>query len=99
MSTPPTLGGIVGLSCWLPMHKTFPYGGAGALQRPPLLQCHGEADPLVHYSFGMLTSTLLKTQLPKYTFKSYPNLGHSSSEAELEDVKAFLKDALPQLSS
>jgi len=95
LSAPPTLGGIIGLSCWLPLHKTFPYGGA-ALQRPPVFQCHGEADPLVHYSFGLLTSTLLKSQIPKYTFKSYPNLGHSSSEQELDDVKSFLKEVLPQ---
>jgi len=93
LSAPPTLGGIIGLSCWIPLHKSFPYGGA--IQRPPVLQCHGEADPLVNYPFGLLTSTLLKSQLPRYTFKSYPNLGHSSSEAELEDVKAFLKETLP----
>jgi len=95
LSSPPLLGGIIGLSCWIPMHKTFPYSG---LQRPPVLQCHGEADPLVHYTFGLLTSTLLKSQLPKYTFKSYPNLGHSSAEQELEDVKGFLKETLSQIS-
>jgi len=98
LSAGPQLGGIIGLSCWLPMHKSFPYGGAN-LQRPPLLQCHGEADPLVHYSFGLMTSQLLKSQLPKYTFKSYPNLGHSSSEQELEDIKIFMKETLPQIST
>jgi len=97
LSSPPQLGGIIGLSCWLPMHKSFPYGGT--VQQPPVLQCHGEADPLVHYSFGLMTSALLKSHLPKYTFKSYPNLQHSSSEPELEDVKKFITEVLPPIQS
>jgi len=87
-----TLGGIVALSSWLPMHRSFPWN---TNTRPPVLQCHGEADPLVLYSFGVMTSAILKSHLPKYTFKSYPQLQHSSSEQEMEDVKGFMKEVLP----
>jgi len=87
-----TLGGIVALSSWLPMHRSFPWN---TNTRPPVLQCHGEADPLVLYSFGVMTSAILKAHLPKYTFKSYPQLQHSSSEQEMEDVKGFMKEVLP----
>lgn len=79
------------------MHKEFPYAG-GNIQKPPVFQCHGEMDPLVHYSFGLMTSALLKSHLPRYTFKSYPHLGHTSSDQEMEDVKNFLSETLPQLS-
>jgi lysophospholipase-2 len=97
LTFPSQIGGIVALSCWLPMHKSFPYGGP--IQHPAVLQCHGESDPLVVYPLGLMTSTLLKPHLPKYTFKSYPNLQHSSNEQELEDVKNFIKEVLPNLVS
>jgi len=87
-----SLGGIVALSSWLPMHRSFPWDSAA---RPAVLQCHGEADPLVLYSFGVMTSAILKSHLPKYTFKSYPQLQHTSSEQEMEDVKTFMKEVLP----
>jgi len=95
LTTTPPLGGIIALSCWLPMHRSFPY--EGAIQHPPVLQCHGESDPLVVYSLGLMTSTMLKPHLPKYTFKSYPNLQHSSNEQELDDVKNFIKETLPEV--
>lgn len=87
-----TIGGIIALSSWLPMHRSFPWNPNS---RPPVFQCHGEADPLVLYSFGVMTSAILKSHLPKYTFKSYPQLQHSSSDQELEDVKSFVKEILP----
>ena len=88
-----TVGGIIALSSWLPMHKDFPWGGS--TQQPAVLQCHGQADPLVLYSFGFMTSTVLKAVVHKYQFKSYPNLHHSSSPEEIQDVKSFLNDILP----
>lgn len=75
-----------------PLHKTIQWD---TVKKPKILQCHGDSDPLVHYSFGVMTSQLLKPHIPDYVFKSYPMLGHSSNEAELEDLKAFLKKVLP----
>lgn len=86
------LGGIIALSSWLPLNRQF---GSWLKQKSiPILQCHGDCDPIVMYTFGLATSQLLKTQCGKYTFKTYPGLGHSSSETELEDVKKFFQDII-----
>ena len=47
------LAGVMALSCWLPLHKQFP----GLLKCPdtvPILQCHGDCDPVVNVNFGRL---------------------------------------------
>ena len=46
----------------------------------PVLQCHGEADPLVPLMFGCLTVQKLKSLMNpnNITFKTYPGMAHSS---------------------
>lgn len=92
-STKYKIGGIVALSCWLPLHKDFPKASA-ADRTPtlPVLQCHGDCDPVVPFKWGQLTSTLLKKFLPKHEFKTFSGLGHSSSQDELDDIRTFLKE-------
>ena len=51
-----------------------------ANQETPILQCHGRADPLVNFSFGQLTSQIIRSFNNKHDFKVYPGLGHSSCE-------------------
>ena len=51
-----------------------------ANKETPVLQCHGEADPLVNMSFGSMTGQLLKSFNKNHKFKQYPGLGHSSNE-------------------
>lgn len=46
----------------------------------PILQCHGEMDPVVAPEFGLLTNSVLKKfGFTNCTMKSYSGLGHSSS--------------------
>lgn len=81
-----TLGGIVALSCWLPLHKSFP----GALKTDdtvPIFQCHGEVDPVVPYKIGQLSHYSLKTFMKNAQFTPYPGLTHSSSQQEMDDIK------------
>lgn len=89
------LAGIVALSCWLPLHKSFP----GAIQGPnvevPCIQAHGDCDPVVPYRWGQLTSTALKAFMKNHEFKTYKGLAHSSSPIELQDVKTFLQTVVP----
>ena len=42
------LAGIVALSCWLPLHKTFPGALNSANSEVPILQAHGDCDPVVN---------------------------------------------------
>ncbi|RXG61480.1 Acyl-protein thioesterase 1 [Armadillidium vulgare] len=90
-----TLAGVVALSCWLPLRNEFPAGILGN-SNTPILQCHGESDPVVPYKFGELTSQLLKQCTTNSEFKSYRDLLHSSSDEEMNDVKNFVAKCLPE---
>jgi predicted esterase len=89
------LGGIVSLSGYLPIRKTITWP---TVQKPPLLQCHGDADSVVLYDVGLSTSKLIqeKANLSDYSFKTYPNMGHSSCEEEMDEVLKFFHKNLPE---
>lgn len=82
------LGGIVALSCWLPLHKSFP-DARKTSDTVPIFQCHGEVDPVVPYKFGQLSHYSLKTFMKNAQFTSYPGLSHSSSQQEMDDIKVI----------
>ncbi|KAF2879616.1 hypothetical protein ILUMI_26555 [Ignelater luminosus] len=91
---PERLAGVIALSCWLPLRKSFP----AAQKSPddiPVLQCHGDCDPVVPYKWGQMTASLLKTLLKSPEFKSYRGMMHTSSDDELKDVKEFVDKHLP----
>ncbi|CAG9862089.1 unnamed protein product [Phyllotreta striolata] len=94
LTYPKRLGGVVALSCWLPLNKQFP---AAKITDDALsiLQCHGDCDPVVPYKWGQMTASILKTMLKDVEFKSYRGLSHSSSEEELADIKQFIHKHLP----
>ncbi|MEE6484405.1 hypothetical protein FKM82_013859 [Ascaphus truei] len=93
------LAGVVGLSCWLPLHKTFPQAASGVNKDIAILQCHGESDPMVPVRFGNLTSEKLKSMLnpSKIQFKTYPGVMHSSCEEEMTAVHDFMQKMLPRV--
>lgn len=51
----------------------------------PLLQCHGDCDPIVPYRWGQMTASLLKQFMTQTEFKSYRGMMHTSSE----EVRTF----------
>ncbi|ETN65714.1 acyl-protein thioesterase 1,2 [Anopheles darlingi] len=89
------LAGIMALSCWLPMHKRFP-GDRKCPENVPILQCHGDCDPIVFYKFGQLSSSVLKSFMQKSHFQTYEGLGHSACDAELADMKNFIATNVPR---
>ena len=89
------LAGIIALSCWLPLHKSFPGALNTSNVEVPILQAHGDCDPVVPYRWGQLTSTTIKNFVKKHEFKTYKGLAHSSGAAELQDIAQFLQDQLP----
>eukprot|EP00095_Tigriopus_kingsejongensis_P008139 maker-scaffold1462_size40154-snap-gene-0.11 protein:Tk08139 transcript:maker-scaffold1462_size40154-snap-gene-0.11-mRNA-1 annotation:"acyl-protein thioesterase 1" len=86
------LGGLVALSCWLPMSKKF----ASMLKHAdvPVLQCHGDCDPVVPFKWGQMTSSLLKPAMARHEFKTFQGLGHSSSPDELDAIQSFAATTL-----
>ncbi|CAB1349533.1 unnamed protein product [Coregonus sp. 'balchen'] len=94
------LGGVVALSCWLPLRNSFPQASANSANKEMhVLQCHGEADPLVPVMFGCLTVEKLKTLCnpSNITFKTYPRMPHSACPEEIMDIKQFIEKQLPPI--
>eukprot|EP00062_Callorhinchus_milii_P020029 gi/632975236/ref/XP_007904114.1/ PREDICTED: acyl-protein thioesterase 1 [Callorhinchus milii] len=100
LTTHQKLGGVIGLSCWLPLRDSLSQAVAnGPNKEIHVLQCHGEADPLVPLMFGSLTAQKLKTIINpnNFTFKTYLDMKHSSSHQEMMDVKEFIEKQLPPI--
>lgn len=93
LTFPEQLAGVMALSCWLPLHKGFP-----AAKRTgdslPVLQCHGDSDPIVPYKVGQMSAVLLKGLLKGAAFNTYRGLSHSSSDEEQADMKKFVEEHL-----
>uniref|UniRef100_A0A3Q3NAC8 Acyl-protein thioesterase 1 n=1 Tax=Labrus bergylta TaxID=56723 RepID=A0A3Q3NAC8_9LABR len=64
-----------------------------------VLQCHGDADPLVPFIFGSQTAEKMKSLInpANITFKSYRGLPHSACPEEMVDVKRFIEKQLPPI--
>ncbi|XP_041096713.1 acyl-protein thioesterase 2 [Polyodon spathula] len=94
------LAGVVALSCWLPLHKSFPQASSSsANQCVAVLQCHGEMDPMIPVQIGAMTFEKLKSFLnpQRLIFKTYPGMMHSSCPQEMAAVKEFIERQLPRL--
>ncbi|WVN87855.1 acyl-protein thioesterase 1 [Cryptococcus depauperatus CBS 7841] len=101
------LGGVIGLSCWVPLSHKVEQMKSQHSQEMPIFWGHGTNDPVVNYSIGQRSIDCLSHQLgytvlpkgvtfarPGIRFESYPGMGHSSSPKEIEDLKAWLIEAL-----
>ncbi|XP_025412117.1 acyl-protein thioesterase 2-like isoform X2 [Sipha flava] len=73
------LAGILILSCWIPLHKSFP-DAATNNTKIPILQCHGTDDPVIPYAWGRRTSEILSEFTTKSQFTSYEGLLHGTNE-------------------
>ncbi|TSL34548.1 Acyl-protein thioesterase 1 [Bagarius yarrelli] len=68
----------------IPSHRIilggFSQSTIGINKEIPVLQCHGDADPLVPLMFGCHTVERLKSMLnpSSITFKMYPGMAHSA---------------------
>lgn len=89
LTFPEELAGVIALSCWLPLHKSFP---AAKRSDSRILQCHGDSDPVVPYKVGQMSSMFLKGFMKHSAFSTYRGLSHSSSDEELADMKKFIEE-------
>uniref|UniRef100_A0A3Q4GHN9 palmitoyl-protein hydrolase n=1 Tax=Neolamprologus brichardi TaxID=32507 RepID=A0A3Q4GHN9_NEOBR len=76
------LAGVVALSCWLPLHRSFPSASSGN-KNLPILQCHKKLKSIVNPQM--------------ITFKTFPGLPHSSCPQEMAAVKEFIEKLLPRI--
>ncbi|GBP80216.1 Acyl-protein thioesterase 2 [Eumeta japonica] len=94
LTFPERLAGVMALSCWLPRHSHFPNEVKTPLDLP-IFQAHGDCDPVVPFKWGQMTASFLKTLMKNVEFNTYQGLTHSSSDAELKDMRAFVERTLP----
>ncbi|KAJ8924544.1 hypothetical protein NQ315_000692 [Exocentrus adspersus] len=94
LTYPQKLAGVVALSAWLPLGKSFPVSKKTS-DTLPIFQCHGDCDPVVPYKWGQMTASVLKSMLKNVEFKTYRGLMHTSSDEELRDIKQFIDKYLP----
>ncbi|PQK14086.1 hypothetical protein BB8028_0004g10160 [Beauveria bassiana] len=99
LTAPFKLGGIVGLSSWLLLNRTFKdrVPAEGLNRDTPIFMGHGDRDPLVLYPLAQASEKKLTELGYKVTFKTYPGMQHSACNEELNDVEAFLQSRLPSL--
>ncbi|XP_058637576.1 acyl-protein thioesterase 1 isoform X4 [Onychostoma macrolepis] len=99
LTTHQKLAGVVALSCWLPLRNSLSKSMISNNKDISVLQCHGEADPLVPLIFGCLTVEKLKVMLnpSNITFKTYSRMPHSACPEEMMDIKQFIEKQLPKI--
>jgi len=86
---PEPLGGILALSCYLPLQATLAAELADANRRTPLLLCHGQFDPVLPMALGVMARDWLRAQGYAVEWKEYP-MQHQVCVPEIADIAAWL---------
>jgi lysophospholipase-2 len=60
--------------------NTFLLKAAVGNKNMPIIQCHGDCDPIVPLKWGQLTASILKSFAKNTELKTYRGLMHSSSD-------------------
>lgn len=87
------LGGIMALSCYLPLVEQFDDERHGANADTPIFMAHGQQDPVVAYAYGLQSRQHLESFGYKIQWHDYP-MQHSLCAEEIEDIAAWLKSCL-----
>jgi predicted esterase len=88
------LAGIVAMSSWLPLSRSYPDKLGRHAKEVPVLMCSGDVDNVVNPMFSSQSSKALSDIGVSVEFKSYPGLAHSANPVELRDVCEFLQRTL-----
>ena len=58
------------------------------------IQAHGDADEVVTYKRGQLTSEIVSSLMKDHKFITYNGMGHEATMEELDDIKTWLNEKL-----
>ncbi len=83
------LGGILALSCYLPLKATLEGELADANRHTPVLMCHGQYDPVLPMALGIMARDWLRTQGYTIEWKEYP-IQHQVCPPEIQDISRWL---------
>eukprot|EP00698_Gefionella_okellyi_P018649 TRINITY_DN5618_c0_g1_i1.p1 TRINITY_DN5618_c0_g1~~TRINITY_DN5618_c0_g1_i1.p1 ORF type:complete len:217 (-),score=17.02 TRINITY_DN5618_c0_g1_i1:35-685(-) len=90
------LAGVAAVSTWLPLRDRFPKDLHSNNAKLRVLQCHGDADQRVPYSFAQRTNQKLLELGLNAKLITYQGLGHSADPKEIFDIAGFLQEILPR---
>ena len=90
---PERLGGVVALSCYLPLGAALAAEAHPANAAVPIFMAHGTMDPIVPAALGEGTRDLLRSRGYDVEWHEYP-MPHSVCAPEVEDLRAWLLRAL-----
>lgn len=90
LSFPEKLGGIIGLSGYMPLIDTLPDIRHSANQDTPIFLAHGTEDEVVPFSRGESTMHQLCALGYSVQWHTYP-MPHTMSLPEVQDISAWLK--------
>ncbi len=81
------LGGIIALSSRLPQAEKLPEKISA--HKPPIFMAHGRSDPIIPYSTGSHSATLLKEGGYQLEWREY-DMPHSVCAEEIADIERWL---------
>ncbi len=90
---PGRLAGICVMSGYLARAESFVLSPQAAAT--PVAHFHGTIDPVVKIEWARESARLLRNMGCAYELSEYPDLPHSASMEELEDVRTWLLERLP----
>jgi phospholipase/carboxylesterase len=88
------LGGVLALSCYLPLQALLAAELAEANRELPILMCHGQQDPVLPLALGLAACNWLRAAGYRVEWKEYP-MQHQVCLPEIQDVAAWLRAHLP----
>jgi phospholipase/carboxylesterase len=90
---PERLGGVLALSCYLPLSATLAGEAHPANAAVPVFMAHGRFDPLVPMALGEGSRDLLRSRGYEVDWHTYP-MAHAVSAEEIRDVRDWLLGVL-----
>ena len=83
------LGGIIGLSTYIPLRSVLPDEASAANRHMPIFMAHGTFDDVIPAKAGMLSRDLLGNLGYPVEWHDYP-MAHSVCPEEIEDIGKWL---------
>jgi phospholipase/carboxylesterase len=87
---PEALGGILALSCYLPLQALLAEELSEANRQTPILMCHGQFDPVLPLALGLAACNWLRAAGCRVEWKEYP-MQHQVCLPEIQDIAAWLR--------
>jgi phospholipase/carboxylesterase len=90
---PDKLGGVIALSCYLPLAKEFASERSSANLATPIFMAHGSQDPVVPFALGDESRRVLEGTGYRVEWHVYP-MPHALCAEEIADLKTWLGQRL-----